>query len=160
MGRAVRPLPALAAAGVLALVVARVPEALAGVDAFRVKEIRLEGHRFLTHEEAVRALSVSSGSSLWDDLEPLEERLRGHPLVRDARIRRRLPSTLILEVEERAPVALVPTPDLVPVDASGGTLPLDPAVHRLDLPLVHPFRERGRPDSRLAPDELRSLARE
>jgi len=57
-------------------------------------------------------------------------------------------------VVERKPVALVPTPTLEPVDARGGFLPIDPAQHRLDLPVIdgvgspvpgaHLLRWRGR----------------
>lgn len=139
---------------------ARVPDALAHVEAFQVRELRLEGARFLTYQEALRAASVPSGASVWDDLEPLEARLGSHPLVLKARIRRRLPDALVLEVEEREPVALVPTPALVPVDASGRALPVDPAVHRLDLPLIRSGGPALSGQNRLLPARLRVAARE
>ena len=41
----------------MAGVVARVPEALARVEAFRITEIRLEGNRFLTPVEAAKAVA-------------------------------------------------------------------------------------------------------
>lgn len=160
MHRGLRFLLALLATVALAAGTARVPEALARVDAFRVREIRLEGARFLTYRDAVSTVDVASDATVWDDPDPLEERLRGHPLVLKARVRRRLPDGLVLEVEERTPVALVPTPTLVPVDASGRALPVDPAIHRLDLPLVHPRRPALRGESRLLPAQLRLVARE
>jgi hypothetical protein len=60
---------------------------------------------------------------------------------------------------ERQPVALVPTPTLEPVDGDGILLPLDPASHRLDLPILeteYPFVE-GR---RIMPSRTRVLASE
>lgn len=129
---------AAAAAGALS----RIPEALSRVHAFRIREIRLEGNRFITSEEAAKALGISPTASVWDDLDPFEERLADHLLVERVKAKRRFPGTLVLEVEETQPVALVPNPTLEPVDASGRILPIDPALHRLDLPIIS-VEERG-----------------
>ncbi len=120
----------------LAASLARVPEALARMETFKITEVRVEGNRFLTREEALNALAIPPGASVWDDLDVWEEQLRRHPLVEDVKIRRRLPGVLILDVKETEPVALVPNPTLEPVDASGRFLPIDPAEHRLDLPIL------------------------
>ncbi len=127
----------------LAAALARAPEALSRVEAFRVVQVQVEGNRFLSREEAVQALHLSSTASVWDDLETWEERLRRHPLVAEAEVDRRLPGTLVLRVMERMPVALVSNPALEPVDATGRFLPLDPAAHRLDLPLITPRQEEA-----------------
>lgn len=159
MARGLRFAAVLALAVALAAAVSRIPEALARVDAFRVRDLTLEGARFLTVEEVARTAEVPPDASVWDDSAPWEARLRRHPLVRDARIDRDLPETLVVRLEEVEPVALVPTPTLEPVDASGRLLPLDPARFHLDLPLIRPERsgEGSRP---LTPDEVRGLARE
>ena len=115
----------------------------AELELFRVQRVTLEGGRYLTESEAVTAAAVPADASVWDDPEPWEARLELHPLVKDARVRRRPPSGLVLQVEEREPVALIPTPTLEPVDADGRLLPIDPAVHRLDLPVVRPPRPRA-----------------
>lgn len=120
----------------LAASFSRVPEALARMETFRITEIRVEGNRFLTREDALKTLGIAPSASVWDDLDAWEAQLRGHPLVEDVRIARRLPGTLVLEITEPTPVALVPNPTLEPVDASGRFLPVDPAQHRLDLPLM------------------------
>jgi cell division septal protein FtsQ len=126
----------LALAASLAWGVARIPEALSRVEAFRITEIRLEGNRFLSTEEAAKSVAISPLASVWDDFDILEERLRTHPLVVEVKAKRRFPGTLLLEVKERQPVALVPNPALEPVDASGRILPIDPALHHLDLPII------------------------
>jgi len=125
---------ALALAALLAQ--ERVPEALVAMETFKVAGVELEGARHLTRGEALAAAAIPAGASVWDDLTPWEAGLAGHPLVRSARIRRRLPATLVLVVEEREPVALLPTPTLEPVDQEGRLLPLDPAGRPLDLPLL------------------------
>ncbi|TVP47298.1 MAG: FtsQ-type POTRA domain-containing protein [Gemmatimonadales bacterium] len=143
--------------GSAALAATQAPDALASVAYFQVDQVRLEGAFYLRHDEAVAAAFLPEGLSIWGDLEGIAERLGSHALVAEARVRRRLPSTLVLQVRERQPVALLPTPALVPVDAEGRILPIDPVHHDLDLPLLRPILEDG---GALGPDELRMLAGE
>ncbi len=143
---------------VLAALLGRIPEALAQVEAFKVTGIRLEGARYLTEEEAMRTLALGEEASLWDDVDTWESRLSTNPLVDKVQIHRRFPGTLVLEVEEPEPVALFPHPVLEPVDRSGRVLPIDPAVHRLDLPVM---AWAGSADGRdLTPAQRQLLAHE
>lgn len=114
----------------------RATRVLAKMDAFRVTAVKLQGNRFLTEEEVEAYLALPPLASVWDDRGPLEERVGKHPLVREVRVGRRFPGTLLVSVRERVPVALVPNPTLEPVDAAGAFLPIDPAAYRLDLPLI------------------------
>jgi hypothetical protein len=138
--------------------VVAVPGLLVETELFQVVDFRLEGAAYLTLEEAVDALGVPQRASIWDDTEIWEVALEAHPLVLDARIGRRPPGTLLLKVKERVPVALVPSPALEPVDVTGNRLPIDPARHRLDLPVIRPWS--GVPGSDLTPEQLRALAQE
>ena len=81
-------------------------------------------------------MAIPPHASVWDDTSEWEKRLETHPLVMNAKIHRRFPGTLLLEIEECEPVALFPSPTLVPVDGTGRILPIDPTLHRLDLPLI------------------------
>jgi hypothetical protein len=148
----------LALAVALGGAVSRVPEALAEVEAFKVAEVRLRGARFLTQEEAVEFLDLSPTASVWDDIREFEVRLEAHPLVKGATGHRRFPNALLFKVEEREPVALFPNPTLEPVDEDGRILPLDPALHRLDLPIMA-AAGLSEPAS-LSPQDLRLLAGE
>lgn len=147
----------IAAAAVL---ISEVRPALARLDLFRVRQIRVEGVRHLDPEAVIAAAAVPAGASLWDEADPWVEALRRHPLIRDAQVRRRLPHTLVLHITERAPVALVPTPRLQPVDAEGVILPLDPARTALDLPIIRPPEARGTALGRRASAGVRTLAAE
>jgi len=129
-------LVAVTAAGAIALVVAVVPRWLTGMEIFEVHGIRLAGARFLTVEDALGSLALPPGASVWDDPDPWLEPLLRHPLVVDVEVERNLPDSLVLHVTETQPIALVPMPTLDPVDAGGRRLPIDPSVHRLDLPLL------------------------
>lgn len=148
----------LALATALGGALSRLPRALAQVEAFRIREIRLEGNRFLTVEEAAKAVAITPMASIWDDLDPLEVRLRKHILVDEVKAKRRFPGTLLLKVTERQPVALVPNPTLEPVDSTGSVLPIDPARHHLDLPIIS-FKGR-RPGEGLSAAERRLVAHE
>jgi len=104
---------------------------------FRVRRVEVDGTRYVSPDEIVQRLRIDTTASLWDDVGELERRVRQHPSVRDVRIERRLPGTLLVRVTEDLPVALVQVAGrLVPVDAAGKTLPVDPAVADVDLPVL------------------------
>jgi hypothetical protein len=135
----------------------RAAEAMASLETFRVTDVQLRGLRYLPRDEAMGLLTVDARTSVWADVDLVAEELRRHALVQGVRVRRRMPGTLIVEVSERRPVALVPTPTLEPVDADGARLPLDPARHRLDLPVLE-ITERPVRGARFLPDRGRRLA--
>ncbi|MBM4195152.1 MAG: FtsQ-type POTRA domain-containing protein [Gemmatimonadetes bacterium] len=111
--------------------------ALSELDFFRLTRVEVRGARYASADEIVSRLGLDSTASVWDDVEPVAQRAREHPSVRDVRIRRQLPGTLVLEVTENPPVALVQAAGaLVPVDDSGRTLPVDPTVVSVDLPVL------------------------
>lgn len=154
---------------VITLMAPRVPEVLAQVEWFRVTGVTVDGTVHLTSDDVVEVARVASDHNLWDDVAPVKSRIEGHPLVKSVRIKRRLPGTLMVELEERAPVALIAAPVLTPVDSEGRLLPIDPAHHRLDLPLIsaRKYVERGAggasiasPGMSLTPTEIRVLALE
>jgi cell division septal protein FtsQ len=104
---------------------------------FRVRSVEVRGVRYLQPAEVLSRLRVDTLMSLWDDLEPLRDRVRHHPQVTGVTITRRLPGTLVVTVEENQPVALVQgSTGLLPYDSLGHVLPIDPARANLDLPIV------------------------
>ncbi len=104
---------------------------------FRVRSVEIRGAHYLQPNELVSRLKIDTLTSLWDDLEPFRQRVRGHPQVSDVRIERKMPGTLVVVVQENLPVALVQTPTgLLPFDSMGRQLPIDPARTNLDLPIV------------------------
>lgn len=114
------------------------PRALAELAYFRVRRVEIEGARYTPAPELLARLRVDTTWSVWNDLSGLAKRVEGHPLVASARVERRLPGTLRLTVQERAPVAMAPTRDGVGVfDADGRALPIDPTrVGGVDVPVV------------------------
>ncbi len=95
---------------------------------FHVRRVEIVGLRYLTPGDILSRLHVDTTASLWGPKEPLARRVAGNPEIERVVIRRKLPGTLVVEVTERVPVALVPTPEgLRAYDGSGLPLPIDPA---------------------------------
>ena len=104
---------------------------------FRITTVEVRGARYLQANEIISRLKVDTLASLWDDLTPYRERIRGHPQVADVSIGRKMPGTLVVTIRENLPVALIQTPTgLLPYDSLGKQLPIDPARTSLDLPIV------------------------
>jgi cell division septal protein FtsQ len=110
---------------------------LARLDFFRLRHVEVRGAAYVQAEDLVARLRVDTTQSVWEDIGTLRRRLLEHPQVRDVKVRRRLPSTLLLIVDEWMPVGLVPTRrGLQPYDSAGRALPIDPSRTPLDLPVV------------------------
>jgi cell division septal protein FtsQ len=104
---------------------------------FRVRSVEITGVRYLQPNEILARLRVDTLMSVWDDLDPLRERVRHHPQITDVTITRRMPGTLVVTVQENQPVALIQTRSgLLPYDSVGRQLPIDPSRVNLDLPIV------------------------
>ena len=107
------------------------------LDFFRVRRVEIDGARYVSPDEIVSRLRIDTTQSLFDDVGPLEKRVRQHPSVRDVRIERKLPGTLLVKITENPPVAFVQAASgLVAVDATGRSLPVDPATADVDLPVL------------------------
>ena len=123
------------------------PQTLARLDYFRIRRVEFEGVRFVNPSELVTKLALDTTSSIWDDLDQYALRVAKHPLVQAVEVTRTLPSTVVLRIVERLPIALVSdngtlgsgtlgSGTLDPVDATGHRLPIDPARKNLDVPIV------------------------
>jgi cell division septal protein FtsQ len=113
------------------------PRLLRGVGFFRVRRVEITGLQYLAPATVVDALKLSATASVFDDPAPLARRALAVPGVTSAAIRRRMPGTLEVAVEEAAPVALAPgNGGLVLIDARGKALPFNPVTSAPDLPVV------------------------
>lgn len=130
---------ALAVVVVLALLASPVwaPHVLRRLSFFRVRRVEILGTRYTSPTELLDRLKVDTMRSVWDPLDPLAARVRTHAQVESVTVRRRLPGTLVVQVKERHPVALVNGPGgLRAVDERGRRLPLDPSRTPVDAPVV------------------------
>lgn len=126
----------LCVAFALTLLAAAAPTALRHMDAFRVKRVEVTGTRYLSPEAALAATGITDSSTVFDDFAPWTAALLAQRMIEDARLIRRLPGTVRIELVEVEPVALIATPVLRAVDARGRLLPIRLAGKDLDAPLV------------------------
>ena len=136
-----------AVGGLIALLLAGAfsPWLLRHVSFFRVRQVELVGVEHHSPNRLLDALSIESDRNLFASLADIEERAAALPGVVTAKAKRRMPGTLTIVVEERVPVAFVPTSTgLLALDAGARPLTYDPTETGLDLPIVQ------RADSTLA----------
>ena len=134
---AVAGLAAVVALGVLVM------RTLREMPVFEVETVEVTGTRFLEPYAAVQAAGLDRPASVFDDADAWRAGILTLPLVEDVRIRRRIPSTVRLEIREVEPVALVGTAELRAVDANGRLVPLELAGTVLDLPVILGARLEG-----------------
>jgi len=130
---------ALLVCGALAVVASpfAIREAARRMAFFHARKVEIEGARYIAPDEIVSRMKIDTATSVWDDAGEWERRIGTHPQVREVRITRRLPGTLVVHITEVPPVALVQTAaGLAPYDAMGHLLPVDPTAFDLDLPIV------------------------
>ena len=150
MSRIVRALLVPGIALLITVLAALAPVGLRRMDAFRVRQIEVSGARFLSPEAALAITGITDSSSVFDDFDAWTARLRAQRMIADARVMRRLPGTVRIDLVEAEPVALIRTPELRAVDAHGRLLPIRLAGKDLDAPLVldrarigEDFRDHG-----------------
>lgn len=104
-----------------------------------VDNIVVHGNERLTDGEVMKVLAGLRGESLmWTDLEAWRDRLMGSPWIRDAALRRSLPSTVEIVVTERTPIGIGRIDgELYLIDESGVIIDeYGPHFADFDLPIV------------------------
>lgn len=123
-GRAVRrSLPALAATAAIATVGTGAwlgYRFLTTDERFAIVEIRIDGEHHLTEDQVRAALPVKVGDNVFaSNLDRITNALRATPWIASASARRVLPDTIVVEISEHAPAAVVDLGELYLVDTSG-----------------------------------------
>lgn len=115
-----------------------VPLVLRPLDFFHVRRVVVRGVRYLDGRALVRQMQIDTTVSIWDALGPYSARIASHRQIRTVRLSRRLPSTVIVTVDEITPIALAPSPGggLRAYDEEARALPLDPTRVDVDLPIL------------------------
>jgi len=104
---------------------------------FRVRRVEILGAHYIAPGDILSRIRVDTSASVWDPTAPIAARVFRHPGVKSVQVRRRLPGTLVVEITEHAPVALVEAAGGLKVyDARGVELPVDPARVSVDAPVL------------------------
>ena len=104
---------------------------------FHVRRIEIVGTKYVAPSDILARLHVDTLRSVWDPTAPLVARVMTQAEVSHVVVHRKLPGTLVIDVTERAPVALVPGNGGFRVyDERGVALPIDPAKVVVDAPVL------------------------
>lgn len=110
----------------------------------QLKEIELHTNGQMTVEEIKKILHITGEENiLFLDEDNYTQRLRSRPDILKVSVQKRLPSTLVVELEERHPIAWLECPacDIYPHDeASGFLLDSHGYIFRYDHSLHHKFK--------------------
>jgi len=107
IGFAKRTMQLAAIAAAAAYLVAQAPAIAARTRMLRVDRVLVHGNQRLSQGDVRAILTGLQGESLlWTDLDRWRRRLLASPWVRDAELRRALPSTIDIEISERQPLGI------------------------------------------------------
>jgi len=90
-------------------------------DFFLIDSISLEGLNNVAGDEVERLLGTVKGENIFlVDTGALAQKLKLHPLINEAHITKKYPGTLVIQIQERLPAALILNKDkMVEVDSQG-----------------------------------------
>jgi cell division protein FtsQ len=115
----------------------RVMGALQDSSNLKLSKVIVEGAHYLTQNEILKTANLTTGDGMFKvDLQDLSQNLKKLSWVDQVFIERRLPSSILISIRERKPVALLDNGDLYGVDKDGRILSPSDALLNQDLPLI------------------------
>ncbi len=137
------------------------PLVLSQLRFFRVRQVEVTGLRYLSPAMVLERIKIEPDRNAFESMGEIEDRAEQVPGIMSARVVRRLPGTLRLELVEEPPVAFARgEAGLVPLDVDAHPLPYDASVTGFDLPVVErpePALTRTLATIRLAEPQLFDL---
>lgn len=107
----------------------------------KLGKVIVEGAHYMTQDEVLKTADLTLGSSMFKvNLEDLDQKLSKLSWVDRVFVERRLPSSILISVRERKPVALLDNGVLYGVDKEGRVLSHSDALLNEDLPLISGVR--------------------
>lgn len=111
---------------------------------FYLQHIEIHGEKYLTHRDIVALSELKIGEKLFDfNPETIEEKIRRSAYVQHVNVERRLPSTLLVFLEEEVPIAYITDEKLKIVSETGRILPRAIDFDFPDLPVINTEIEAG-----------------
>lgn len=107
-------------------------------DFFSVDNVRFEGLNHVAEDEIMRLLGTVKGENLFlIDTKALAQKVKLHPLVDHAEVKKELPGTIVFTIQERLPIALIHTKDgMIEVDSQGILLRFYDTWPKKDCPVI------------------------
>jgi cell division septal protein FtsQ len=132
------------------LVIAFVAASVLGVKLlirqFSVNKIIVSGNYHLDRDDIVSSTNVKKGDQLLNiRLRDVDKRLRGNPWIKRVSLKKQLPGTFLISIEEADPMALLRIKKkLFLVDSDGGILERIKEDSMLFLPVLHEINPKNR----------------
>lgn len=113
---------------------------------FQVNEIIISGNYHLDRDDIVSSTNVKKGDQLLNvRLRDVDERLRGNPWIKHVSLKKQLPGTLLISIEEADPMALLRIKKkLFLIDSDGGILERIKGDSMLFLPVLNEINPKNR----------------
>ena len=125
-----------AIAAIVAALVASTGVGLTRSSLVHARTIRVHGASHLTRSDVLRLAQIAVGVNVFMlDASAAERRLEANTWVAEATISKHLPATLVVDIRERYPVAVIESIGLLRLVADDGTM-LDAAGPGVSLPLI------------------------
>lgn len=115
-------------------------------DRFLIENLDISSTGTLSPEHVQQFGNISVGQNLFDvDISTIRKKLEDGPLIKSAEIQRKLPSTLVVRVNERTPLARIAydmTGKFLSIDRDGHVLKVErPGAS--SMPVIKGFSDRG-----------------
>ena len=103
----------------------------------KLAKVMVEGAHYLTQDEVLKTANLAAGDGMFKvDLKDLSQNLKKLSWVDQVFVERRLPSSILISIRERKPLALLDNGSLYGVDKDGRILSPSDALLNQDLPLI------------------------
>ncbi len=105
---------------------------------FNIKKIEVLGNKKMSYEKIVNSSTCIKGENIFRISKKLgEESLNRLAYIKEAKIKRKLPSTIVIEVEERKEIAIIPyIGSFVYIDNEGYILSIEEKKGETELPQI------------------------
>lgn len=104
---------------------------------FRVRQIEVEGNRKVSRGAILSLARMEEMSNLFTvKLAEVAGRIGSHPWIEQVRVSKIFPSTMVIRVEERKPIAILQLEDLYYIDAKGWVFSSVGEKDRYDYPFL------------------------
>jgi cell division protein FtsQ len=93
---------------------------LLGDPFFRVRVVEVEGNQKITKETLLSLTMLEGAPNLFSvNLEEMVERIESHPWIESVTVRKVFPNKILVQIEERKPMAIIQLEELYYIDGKG-----------------------------------------
>lgn len=105
---------------------------------FTVKEIHVTGNENVSYGKIIDLAEITADETLFKmNKKEISARLMAYPFIEQAELKRRLPSTLVIEITEREPIGFIVTSNgYVQFDKAGMVLAIVGSMGKYNLPII------------------------